>query len=331
MIHRVGTDRHGQDVFRIDLKNGGLSASVLSYGAILQDLKTDGLDRSLVLGFKDFAPYLQDQNYFGALVGRCANRIKDGKVSIDGHSYQLDLNENASTHLHGGHNGTATRTWQIMDHADDYVVLKDHLPDGHMGYPGALNVHLRIDLTQDQTLKQTITATTDAATLCNFAHHSYFNLGTAATIAGHQLSVGADHYLALDEDTVPNGQIKPVAGSPFDFKTARTLDDQTGYDTALCLAKARRPLHSVAQLTAPDGSVHMTMSTTEPGLQIYTGQGISTQDTQGHNGHDYKPFAGIALEAQGWPDAANHSAFPSTVLRPNETYRQVTQFKFQTA
>lgn len=331
MIHCVGKDRRGRDVFRKDLKGGGLNASVLSYGAILQNLKVVGLDRSLVLGFEDFTPYLQDQNYFGALVGRCANRIKEGKVNIDGRSYQLDLNENARTHLHGGHDGTASRTWQIMDHGDDYVVLNDHLPYGHMGYPGALDVQLQIEVTQDQTLQLEITATTDAATLCNFAHHSYFNLGTAPTIAGHQLAVAAEHYLGVDADTVPNGQITPVKGSIFDFKTAKTLDDQTGFDTTLCLTKRDRSLEPVAQLTAPDGSVQMTLSTTEPGLQVYTGQGITAQTARGHNGRHYGPFAGIALEAQGWPDAANHSAFPSTLLRPDETYRQITQFRFETA
>lgn len=327
-MHAVGQDRSGQDVTCIDLNYGGMSARILTSGAILQDLRLTEDGRPLVLGYPSFEPYLSDKTYMGTTVGRCANRIKDGVAVIDGQRFQLDQNENGKTHLHGGWDGSARRNWRLIDCAQSRVVLEDTLPDGHMGYPGALTVQVRFELMRDQIFEVEISATTDAPTLCNFAHHSYFNFGPDTTIEGHRLSVTADSYLESDQDGLPTGRIMTVEDTQFDLRHGKTLTASDAYDHNMCLSNVRRPISKVARLVGPDGMIAMDISTTEPGLQVYTGQSIAAGPDIGHHGQVYGAYAGLALEPQGWPDAVNKAGFPSTLLLPDQTYHQVTRFQF---
>ncbi len=326
MIQVVGQNQAGRDVAQITIQRDGLTASILSYGAILQSLHLAGHDRNLVLGYPHIDHYLSDPNYFGATIGRVANRIGQGAVSIGGTQYQLDQNGAGGHHLHGGSDGTGCRLWCVTEHTQSQVILQDCLPDGHMGYPGTMTVEVCFSILPEQILSVEITAQADALTLCNFAHHSYFNLGARDTIKGHRLQVFADRYLVVDAHGVPTGEIRNVRQSRFDFQSGRRLETVQGYDHNMCLADVRGPLNHAACLIAPDGIVRMDILTTEPGLQIYTGQGIRgaahATDLQ-----PYKKFAGIALEPQSWPDAANNDSFPSTVLAPQEVYSQTSQYK----
>ncbi len=323
MIETFGQDRHGADIHRIRLTGHGLNASILSYGAILQDLRFVDDGQSLVLGHDTAAEYLVDRNFLGAIVGRVANRIADGAVSINDTGYQLDQNEPGGHHLHGGADGTSQRNWHVLDHTPTAVTLRDVLPDGHMGYPGTLTVDAQFALLPRQTLGIEITATCDAPSLCNFAHHSYFNLGPRPTLAGHRLVVMADSYLPVDAQGIPTGEVRPVGGSIFDFRQGRVLDTATVYDHNLCLSNERRALRPVAQLFSPDSRTSLSLSTTEPGLQVYSGQHIAPNGPR-----QYGPGAGLALEPQGWPDAVNNDGFPSTLITPQTPYRQVSRFAF---
>jgi aldose 1-epimerase len=196
-----------------------------------------------------------------------------------------------------------------------------------MGYPGNLAVTARYEILPDQVLSLDIEAVSDAPTLCNFAHHSYFNLGNRATIDGHHLQVFANRYVVVDSEGVPTGEVTDVSKTDFDFRIRKHLSDQSRYDHNLCLSDQRQLLRQIARLCAPDDEIILSISTTEAGLQVYTGHGINGTG-QGPNGQVFGPLAGIALEPQAWPDAVNHEGFPCTLLMPEQTYRQRTQFQF---
>lgn len=315
-------------VRQIRLKRDGLSVSLLSLGAVLQDLHLETRPHSLVLGHPDVTPYLTNPNYFGTTVGRFANRLRHGRAAEMGPTFQADINTPFGHHLHGGRDGASQRNWQISDHAEHHVDFTTILPDGHMGFSGALKVTTRYAFLKDQILQIEITAQTDAPTLCSFAHHSYFNLTGQPDISGHTLRVDAEQYLPVDAGGIPSGVIADVLETEFDFRATRAVSPLQPIDHNLCLSHQRRALQRVATLSAPSQNISMDISTTEPGLQVYTGHGISSNGTIGNNGTAYGPCAGIALEPQLWPDAPNHPAFPSALLRPGETYRQVSQFRF---
>jgi aldose 1-epimerase len=327
VIETWGQDHAGSDVHRITLERDGLSATILSYGAILQDIRIVGHNRSLVLGYQELSSYLGDDNYFGAIVGRVANRIANGTAVINGSRYVLDRNTEVGHQLHGGRDGTFRRTWDVVEHSSTHVTLQDTLPDGHMGYPGNLTVTARYEILPDQVFSLEIEAVSDAPTLCNFAHHSYFNLGNSATIDGHQLQAFANRYVAVDGEGVPTGEVTDVSKTDFDFRIRKQLNDKSRYDHNLCLSDQRQLLRQVARLCAPDDKITLSISTTEAGLQVYTGHGISGMG-RGTDGLVFGSLAGIALEPQAWPDAVNHEGFPCTLLMPEQTYRQRTQFQF---
>lgn len=327
MIELWGQDRAGSEVQRITIERDGLSARVLSYGAILQDLRLAGNHQSLVLGYDDLSSYLEDDNYFGAIVGRVANRIAKGTAVIKGTHYALDQNIEGGHQLHGGRDGTASRTWNVIEHSSTHVTLRDTLPDGHMGYPGNLTVTARYEMLADQLLSLDIEAVSDAPTLCNFAHHSYFNLGGGDTIDGHSLQVFANRYVVVDDEGIPTGEVKDVSKTEFDFRIEKYMNDQSRYDHNLCLSDQRQLLRQVARLCAPDNQIELSISTTEAGLQIYTGHGITGAE-RGTSGKVSGTLAGVALEPQAWPDAVNQEGFPCTVLLPKQTYRQKSLFQF---
>jgi aldose 1-epimerase len=320
----------GGTVWRATISGHGLTASVMTLGASLQDLRLDGTPHPLVLGFPRLGPYLDEGRYFGAVVGRYANRIRDGRAVLDGQALELDRNQNGHHILHGGSDGSGTRNWVLAEQSDDMVALADLLPAGHMGFPGSMPVRAIYRILPGPTLSLSIRATSDAPTLCNFAQHSYFNLDGKDTVAGHHLTVPASHHLPVDADLIPQGPPAPVHGTALDFRRPVRLGERLSgpaIDHNLCLAPERhvRPRRA-AMLEA--GGLRMTLRSTEPGLQVYTANHLSPC-APGLAGRPYGRHAGIALESQLWPDAPNRPDFPSARLMPGRLYRQDTAMRFQ--
>lgn len=325
-VSAFGALPDGRAVQRITLRGGGLVAQVLTLGATLQDLRLEGVPHPLVLGAEDPTQYLEGMLYCGAIVGRFANRIGGGQFDLDGQRWQVDCNFRGTACLHGGSDGMAVQIWQIADLAEDRVVLVLDLPDGHMGFPGALRAEVTIALTGQGALCFAMQATSTAPTPCNLAHHSYFNLDDSTDARGHLLQVAADHYLAVDQGLIPVGAPEPVAGTAFDFRLARPVGDH-GFDHNFCLSDRVQPLRPVASLTAPRGDLRLVVETDAPGLQVYDGAHLN--GLPGLGGRRYGPHAGIALETQGWPDAPNRPDFPPAILRPGETYRHEAVYRFE--
>jgi aldose 1-epimerase len=330
-----GTAADGSAVHRIRIRGGGLSAAVLTYGGVIQDLRLDGHDAPLVLGFDKFENYLAHSPYFGAVPGRCANRIANGRFTIDGARYQADRNFLGKHTLHGGAAGTGKRLWRLGEHGGDFVTLHLTDPDGWMGFPGRLDVSCTYRLKAPGTLHVEFVATTDAPTLCNFAQHSYFNLddGGAGDVLAHRLILNAGAYLPVDDELIPTGVVQPVAGTPFDFRQARPIrrqSDRIDYDHNFCLGAQRGPLRQAAWAQGARSGVEMECWTTEPGIQFYAGH-KAAREVPGLGGRMYKANAGFCLESQIWPDACNRSYFPSALLRPGETSRQATEYRFRLA
>lgn len=316
----------GTPVERVTIQGGGLRANVLSYGAVVQDLRLDGYDAPLVLGFDSFAPYLTHSPYFGATAGRCANRIRDGHLELDGATYQLDRNFLGKHLLHGGAKGMGKRTWQIADSSESSVTLAIVQDDGDMGFPGRLETRVTFSLCDGGVFDIRITAETDAPTLCNIAHHSYFTLG-GETISDHLLQIEAERYLPVDDELIPTGEEAAVAGTRFDFRSPAPVGQAHPVDHNFCLSRARVPLRPVAWLENPATGLKLELNTTEPGLQVYDGAKIDI-DLPGLTGRPMRVHAGIALEPQVWPDANHHPGFPQAVLRPGARFEQHTQYIF---
>lgn len=325
-MSKFGETPDGTPIERVTIKGGGLTANVLTYGAILQDLRLEGHDTSLVLGFETFAPYLTDSPYCGATAGRCANRIRDGHLELNGDTYQLDRNFLGKHSLHGGTVSMGKRVWTLEGVSDSSVTLSILLEDGEMGYPGNLTARVRFSLLKDGVFDVNVTAETDAPTLCNIAHHSYFNLGEE-TVSDHLLQVDAEHYLPIDDELIPTGEIASVAGTRFDYRNPAPVNQSFPVDHNFCLADAKRELRQIASLFSPASGVSMDIRSSEPGLQVYDGAKINI-DPPGLQGREMRAHAGIALEPQIWPDANHHRGFPQAVLNPGETYRQHSQFIF---
>jgi aldose 1-epimerase len=329
-----GRTAQGEVVHRVEISAGGLRAKVMSWGAVLQDLRLEGHGAPLVLGFEAFEPYPTYSPHFGAVPGRFANRIRDGRFVLEGERFQTDRNQEGKHTLHGGRQGYSKVNWRIAEHGDDFVTLALASPDGDMGFPGNLEARCTYKVKPAGTLSIEYAATTDRPTLCNLTNHSYFNLddGGASDILDHRLTMNASAYLPNDQDSIPNGIVEPVDGTPFDFRMARTIrtdGEQTPYDNNFCLASQRRPLARAAWAQGAVSGIEMEMWTTEPGVQFYMGHKIKPGMPGGLNRIQYGPSSGFCLEAQVWPDAPNRPYFPQAVLRPGETYRQVTEYRFR--
>lgn len=322
----------GSSVERVVLSGGGLTLSLLSWGAIVQDLRLDGHAPALVIGYREFENYLQHSSYFGATAGRYANRIRDGRFSIDGVEYQVDRNFLGKHMLHGGSAGIAKRNWRFAEIGADRAVLELEDRDGEMGFPGNCALRAVFSLPGDGRLSIRYEAKCDAPTLVNIAHHSYFRLDGGPDILDHQLRIDADAYLPVDEELIPTGEIAPVAGTAFDFRRERSIrlagpDGQPVYDHNFCLSGGRVALREVAMARSPKSGVTMRISTTEPGVQFYAGHKLNTP-VPGLGGERYGAFAGLCMEPQFWPDSPNNPGFPQALLRPGEHYLQETEYRF---
>ncbi|AWS40971.1 aldose epimerase family protein [Streptosporangium sp. 'caverna'] len=314
-----GATPSGEQVERHVLTNGRMRASILSYGAILQSLEVSGVD--VVLGYTALGDYLTRSRYFGAVVGRYGNRIAGGRFTLDDVSYELPVN-NGPNSLHGGPGGFSNRVWRVDGVSDSAVTLAYVSADGEEGYPGTLTVSLTYTLTED-ALRLDYRATTDAPTVLNLTNHSYFNLAGDGDILKHVVRIDADRYLPVDSTKIPTGELAPVAGTAFDFATpyevGARIDDPLlggGYDHCYVLNGGIEVLEPVS------GRV-MEVSTTEPGVQFYSGNmldGIATA---------YGAHAGLCLETQHFPDSPNQAHFPSTVLRPGEEFVSTTSYRFR--
>ncbi|MGR3496461.1 aldose epimerase family protein [Citreimonas sp.] len=313
----------GAPIEQVTLDNGVLQARILSFGGTLRDLRLAGLDRPLVLGFERVEDYTENPLYLGVSVGRLANRVVGGDTIVDGRPVQLDRNEGGRHMLHGGQDGTGRRSWRIEDHGPGHALLSDTLPDGHMGFPGTLNVQLRYEL-DAAALRVTYTATADAPTICSFAPHLYFNLSGGDTIDDHVLTVHADRYMP-GEGGVPTGELASVEGTPFDLRQGGSVP--AGADHNLCIAEAAGPLREIARLDASD--LGMRILSTEPGLQLFDGGALAIPAGAGLDGRAYGARAGMALEPQRWPDAPNNAWRDQVTLAPGQTFRAESCFVFE--
>ena len=319
---------NGEDVFQVTIESNDLQLKVLSLGAIIQDIRMKNVTHSLVLGYPRLEPYFINSGKLGAIVGRYANRISNGKATIDGKIYSLDKNQNQTHTLHGGIDGSATRNWKIIEYDKSKVKLLDKLPDGHMGFPGNLTVETTYNVNKT-SIDIFIEASTDKTTLCNFTNHSYFNLDGAKNIANHSLIVNCDTVLPVDTNGIPSSEPVSTKELALDFKKSRKLNENgkpTEIDHNFCISNTRQNLRTNAIVSAKN--ISLELLSTEPGLQIYTGKALDSGSDKGWGKFPYKEFAGIALESQIWPDSPNQSSFPSPYLRPHERYKHHTRVKF---
>lgn len=334
----------GIDVQLITLSHGAYRAVLTDLGARLLELHVpgrDGTTADIVLQRSSLAEIAHDDNYMGSTAGRYANRIRAGRFDIDGAPVQLSLNEGAN-HLHGGVRGFDQKMWAAQTSKDSEVTFWRVSPDGEEGYPGTLVTSVTYRLS-DGALDIDIEATTDAPTVANIVHHSYFNLAghDAGTVLDQVLEVRGSHYLPVDDELLPTGEIRAVAGTPFDFReptpigkniaevdnsgAGRPTGDIVGYDHNWVLdGSGMRP---VVVATDPASGRRLTMSTNQPGVQLYVG-GYLSGVTGKAPVTTYPAFAGFTLETQTFPDAVNHANFPSAALYPGQTYHNAVRFDF---
>lgn len=337
-----GKTDQGTPVEQYTLSNGhGVTVKTITYGAIITSVQTPdrtGRAGEIALGFETLKPYLAGHPFFGAICGRVANRIAGGKFSIDGRTYQLATN-NGPNHLHGGNVGFDKAVWNakpVTDSKSVGVRLSHQSPDGDEGYPGNLAVTVVYTLTEENELKIEYTATTDKATPINLTNHTYWNLsdGGGSDVLNHVLTLNANRYLPVDDGLIPTGELKSVAGTPMDFTKptaigARINDvpgEPKGYDHCYVLNKdAENSLSLAARVEEPRSGRVMEVYTTEPAIQLYTANFL---DGIHSRGAVYGPHHAFCLEAEHFPDAINQPSFPSTLLKPGQTYRQTTVHKF---
>ena len=345
---RIGMVPEQGEVKLFTMRNvRGTEVDIMTYGATVTSIRVpdrDGEMEDVVLGFESLGGYLSDNPYFGSVVGRYGNRIANGMFMLDGESYTLARN-NGPNHLHGGLVGFDKVIWDGRVSAyDDYAVaeLTYVSEDGEEGYPGTLSVKVTYTLTPDNELIVNYEATTTKATPVNLTQHSYFNLGGdgAGDVLDHELSLNASYFTPVDSTLIPTGELRSVVGTPFDFKSApvaigaRIDDDDPqltiggGYDHNFVLDGGGGSLALAASVFHPASGRTMDVYTTEPGVQLYTGNFLN--GLPGKDFHIYGRHAGFCLETQHYPDSPNQSDFPSTILRPGERYTSQTRFAFGT-
>ncbi|HWK44666.1 MAG TPA: aldose epimerase family protein [Stellaceae bacterium] len=338
-------DGRAVEVFTL-VNRRGMTAEILTYGGTLLSLLVPDRDRRLadvVLGYGRLDDYVHRNQYFGALIGRYANRVGGGRFTLDGREHAVDVNQPPNA-LHGGEDGFDKAVWQASSD-DASVRLTHHSPDGTGGYPGTLDVAVTYRLTDAGGLRIEYLATTDRPTVLNLTNHAYWNLAGEGSgdVLDHELTIDADAIVAVDETLIPTGELRPVAGTPFDFREPHRIGDRIrdghdpqlmvgrGYDHCYVLrpSPGAEPFRA-ARIVEPRSGRVMEVFTTEPGVQLYTGNQL-LGNRIGKSGRAYRQSDALCLETQHFPDSPNHPGFPSTVLRPGETFTSATEYRFSIA
>jgi aldose 1-epimerase len=336
-----GHTADGEEIKQVTLVNKhGVSVDIITLGATIRRFRVPIYDeeiRDIVLGFDELKHYLSDDHYLGCVVGRYANRIHKGRFTLGDEAYQLDINQ-AGNCLHGGSSGFNQRVWQVDSATGNELCLSLFSPDGDQGFPGNLTLGVTYSLSEDNRLTIKYKATSDKETLINPTQHSYFNLDghNANSIEQHRLTVSSDHILDVDGDGIPNSQFISVAGRGFDFNQQKAIADALnanepliqharGLDHNWCLKQKTK--HEVsAYLTNATQDLELQVSTTMPGLQIYTGNFLPTH-SHGKNNAVCAQYQGVCLETQFYPDSPNHSAFTTPTVRAGETFISETSYR----
>ena len=332
-----GTTKDGRSVTAWTLSNdGGMRATILDYGATIQSLvvpDVTGRPVDVVLGYSTIGEYEAHSGYLGAVVGRVGNRIGRGEFALNGKEYRLATNDRGN-HLHGGLCGFDKKIWRARINGDELVLDLTSF-DGEEGYPGNLQVSVRYRVDEDNTLRITYDAVSDADTPVNLTNHAYFNLSGGGTVLGHELQIFADHFLEADENCLPTGRLMYVGGTPFDFRESKEvgldiaedceqLRRGNGYDHNFCLSDEGL-WKRAAYLRCRQTGIEMACLTTQPGVQFYTANGLS--ERMGKKSR-MGIRDGLCLETQIWPDAMHHPDFPSAVLKAGEAWHSQTAYKF---
>lgn len=338
-----GKTAEGAPIRAFTLADRKLTVKIISFGAHITSVQMpdkSGKVTDVVLGYDsmegDHSGYNADsKTYMGSVVGRYGNRIAKGRFSLDGHEYTLSQNDHGNT-LHGGVSGFDRKNWTARP-IPSGVELSLVSNDGDMGFPGTVTAHVRYTLTGDR-LRIEYSATTTKPTVINLTNHSYFNLAGGGDILGHILKLDASRFTPIDAGLIPTGELPAVAGTPFDFLKPTAIGDRIhadheqlklagGYDHNWVLDGKGQALHEAAVVTDPGSGRTLTVLTTEPGVQFYSGNFLDGA-LKGRSGSAYNKYAGLCLETQHYPDSPNHPAFPSTTLRPGKVYRSSTVFQF---
>tara|TARA_B100001113_G_scaffold168054_1_gene137527 strand:+ start:191 stop:1330 length:1140 start_codon:yes stop_codon:yes gene_type:complete len=341
-----GKTSDGANVDQYTLKNSnGMEVSVISFGGIITSLKAkdrDGKNEDVVLGFDNLGDYENKSPYFGALIGRYGNRIKEGKFSLDGVEYKLAKN-NGENHLHGGLKGFDKVIWDVeveVNKSSASLMLRYTSVDTEEGYPGNLGVKVTYTLTNEDELKVRYEAETDKKTIVNLTQHSYFNLsaGLRKDILGHEITIDADYFLPVDMTLIPTGEIREVGQTPFDFREFKVVGDDidlddtqitygNGYDHCWVLNNQDEGVRFVASAYDPLSGRLLEVFSDQPGIQFYSGNFLDGT-LQSKEGGNYEFRSGFCLETQHYPNSPNQENFPSVILNPGEKYNSETIFKF---
>jgi aldose 1-epimerase len=327
----------GREVHEIAIARAGTEAKIITYGATVRDLVVPGphRPRRVVLGLSRVEDYARLAPYMGAIVGRYGNRIGAGRFTLDGETYRLDCNENGRQHLHGGARGFAQRVWSILDAGASSLTLGLVSEDGDLGYPGRLVATCTYHILEPATLRILLEATSDRATPVNLTTHLYLNLDQSPDILGHRLRIEAEHVTPTDDELIPTGEVRSVAGTPCDFRKLRAIGEAKGatdleYDINFVLSPLRGGFSRAAALSSERSGLTMELWTTEPGLQFYGGHLLDVPEP-GLGGAAYGRYGGLCLEPQRFPDGPNKPHFPPCILRPGEVSRQVSELRFSTS
>ncbi|WP_319411927.1 aldose epimerase family protein [uncultured Cohaesibacter sp.] len=327
--------------------SNGMTIRVTNYGCIVTSIEVPdrhGATADMVLGYGSLERYLGGHPFFGAVAGRFANRIRDGRFCINGQSYQLETNEAPTgQHLHGGTRGFDKYVWGYdLEESKDAILIHFHRvsPDGESGYPGSLQVSHTIGLSEDGAVCYDFTASCDQPTIVNLVNHSYYNLAghDSGSVADHELTLHADFYTPVSDNMIPTGEILSVEGCGLDFRTPTRIGANMekirdgGIDNNFILncKETDGAYRRAAELYEPTSGRYMTVLTTQPAIQFYNAFKLSNKEWIGRNGYKYEAFGGLCLETQGYPDAPNQPHFPSAVLGPDQLYHHRTLHRFGT-
>lgn len=337
----TGLAKDGKPARVITLTNvNGVTASFMDIGATWLScrLPLENKPKEVLIGVSTMADFYRQTAFIGTTVGRYANRIANGQFSLNGEVIQLKTNQAGNT-LHGGPDGFDQRRWRVAHQVDNEVVFELDSPDGDQGFPGNLMVSTRYVLTDENEVQIEYAASTDALTLIGMTNHAYFNLSDDDTILQHQIQILADQYLPINETGIPLGDLADVETSHFDFRKMRPLakgflDDEQqrsakGYDHAFLLDASRDKLKPCAAVKSPDGAISLFVTTSQPAMQLYTGNWLGGNPNRG--GGEYEDYAGVALESEMLPNSPNHPEWPqpSCFLEAGETYRHFTHYRFE--